>query len=280
MDIDNLRTFLEVCRTRHFGHASRHLFVTQSAISSRIRLLEEELGAELFTRARNNIQLTKAGKKLQKFAESIVLDWEEAKQRIALEEKEQIVLSVGSISTLWDILLQTWIQRMMTAMSNLAFRGETLNSESLIRGLLARIIDVGFIFEPPQIAELLSQEVAVIELVMVSTKQGESALEATKNGYVMVDWGTAFSINHARWFPDIPIPQLQLDLGRLVVDMLLKKGGAAYLAKPMIQGLIKQKKIFVVEDAPVFNRFAYAVYSNKNENIPIIEKSLEYVKNI
>ena len=41
MDIDLLRTFLEVYRTRHFGRTAENLYLTQSAVSARIRLLEE-----------------------------------------------------------------------------------------------------------------------------------------------------------------------------------------------------------------------------------------------
>ena len=42
MDIEILKTFLEVARVRHFGKASESLFITQSAVSARIRLLEEK----------------------------------------------------------------------------------------------------------------------------------------------------------------------------------------------------------------------------------------------
>ena len=64
MDIDLLKTFLEVEKTRHFGRAANNLYLTQSAVSARIRLLEETLGVTLFIRHRNNIQLTKKGERL------------------------------------------------------------------------------------------------------------------------------------------------------------------------------------------------------------------------
>ena len=50
MDIGVLKTFLEVNRTRHFGQAADNLFLTQSAVSARIRLLEQTLGVPLFSR--------------------------------------------------------------------------------------------------------------------------------------------------------------------------------------------------------------------------------------
>ena len=99
MDIDLLRTFLEVQRTRHFGHAAKSLFVTQSAVSSRIRLLEEMVGAQLFTRTRNDIQLTSAGKRLLKTAEAILHLWEEAKGTINQTEEDQQLLVVAGLTS-------------------------------------------------------------------------------------------------------------------------------------------------------------------------------------
>ncbi|MEI4270070.1 MAG: LysR family transcriptional regulator, partial [Candidatus Dasytiphilus stammeri] len=56
-----LKTFLEVSRTLHFGKAAELLYLTQSAVSFRIRQLENQLGVILFTRHRNKIRLTAAG---------------------------------------------------------------------------------------------------------------------------------------------------------------------------------------------------------------------------
>lgn len=47
MDTELLKTFLEVSRTRHFGRAAEALYLTQSAVSFRIRQLENQLGVNL-----------------------------------------------------------------------------------------------------------------------------------------------------------------------------------------------------------------------------------------
>ncbi|SUC17946.1 transcriptional regulator HdfR [Proteus mirabilis] len=44
MDTELLKTFLEVSKTRHFGRAAESLYLTQSAVSFRIRQLETQLG--------------------------------------------------------------------------------------------------------------------------------------------------------------------------------------------------------------------------------------------
>lgn len=81
MDTELLKTFLEVSRTRHFGRAAESLYLTQSAVSFRIRQLENQLGANLFTRHRNNIRLTPAGERLLPYAETLMSTWQLAKKR-------------------------------------------------------------------------------------------------------------------------------------------------------------------------------------------------------
>ena len=74
MDTELLKTFLEVRKTRHFGRAAQNLYITQAAVSARIKQLEESLGATLFIRKRNNIQLSSEGERLVPHAQMMLLD--------------------------------------------------------------------------------------------------------------------------------------------------------------------------------------------------------------
>ena len=97
MDINDFRTFLEVSRTRHFGQSARNLCVTQSAVSARIRQLEEALGKQLFIRQRNNIQLTPAGEQLLSYAEIITIAWSSARQTIGYKKDKRPVTRVSIV---------------------------------------------------------------------------------------------------------------------------------------------------------------------------------------
>lgn len=72
MDFDQLETFLEVARHLSFSRAADKRFRTQPAISSQIRLLEEEVGAKLLDRSGGKVSLTASGKLFQKFAEELL----------------------------------------------------------------------------------------------------------------------------------------------------------------------------------------------------------------
>lgn len=274
MDIGLLRTFLEVQRTRHFARAARNLFVTQSAVSARIKLLEETLGVKLFTRKRDDIQLTAHGKHLLKSAETIVNLWEEARQSITLVGQEQKRIVVGGLPSLWDIFLSDWVTTLHEKMAPLALRSETHSQDALIQGLLGKTVDVGFMYEPPPLKELTVTEMAPVELIMVSDKPNQSAPEAVGEGYFLMDWGTAFLTEHARWFPELPPPMMQFDRGRLALDSLLRFGGSAYLARPMVEEDLRAGRLHQVEDALSFQRTAFAVYSGKSHILSVIEEAL------
>jgi DNA-binding transcriptional LysR family regulator len=72
MDFDQLETFLEVARHLSFSRAAEKRFRTQPAISSQIRLLEEEVGAKLLDRSGGKVSVTASGKVFLKFAGELI----------------------------------------------------------------------------------------------------------------------------------------------------------------------------------------------------------------
>ncbi|MBZ5574435.1 MAG: LysR family transcriptional regulator [Acidobacteriia bacterium] len=72
MDFDQLETFIEVARLTSFSRAAEKRFRTQPAISSQIRLLEEEVGARLLDRSGGKVSVTASGKVFLKFAEELL----------------------------------------------------------------------------------------------------------------------------------------------------------------------------------------------------------------
>ena len=72
MDLDQLRTFLEIVRLKSFSKAAQTCFRTQPAISAQVRQLEQELSTSLFERLGTRIALTPAGRIFADFAEQIL----------------------------------------------------------------------------------------------------------------------------------------------------------------------------------------------------------------
>ena len=269
MDIGLLKAFLEVYSSRHFGRAAKNLFISQSAVSARIRQLEDELGIRLFTRDRNNIELTSAGKKFLIYAENILNTWNRARQEIAIPEGVDTLLSVAALPSIWDIFLENWLTWVHKNNTTTALQASAMGSDSLMRNLLDGTVDLGFVFDPPKMPQLLVKELIPVPLIMVSSKAGLSAEEAVNENYIFVDWGTSFGIIHARQYPDIPPPMLRTSVGKVALGFLNGCGGAAYLPEAMVSECLGAS-LHRVEAAPIIHKDAYAVYSqssNKQETI-------------
>lgn len=82
MDTQNLRAFLLVAETGSFSVAAEKLHLTQPAVSKRIALLEDQLGAGLFDRIGRNVGLTEAGTALLPHAKSVQRELEAAERSV------------------------------------------------------------------------------------------------------------------------------------------------------------------------------------------------------
>ncbi len=274
MDIELLRTFLEVARTRHFGKAATELCVTQSAVSARIRQLEQTIGMPLFTRNRNNIQLTPEGRQLQKHAEIIVQVWARARQETGLGAEFTRGLAIGATLDLWETLLVRWLQRLRIHMPETALLVESGTADLLIRKLLDSVIDLAVLFEPPQAPDLEIRALGVINLVLAATRRGLKVDEACRSGYILVDWGTAFARNHARLFPDLPAPALHTNQGLLARRYLDHSDGAAYLPEQMLSTEHGGRRLYRVKMAPQIERPVFAVFRTGSDREDAIVEAL------
>lgn len=276
MDVDALKTFLEVNRTRHFGQAADNLYLSQSAVSARIRMLEQEVGVPLFTRQRNNIQLTAAGQRLLQYAENILTTWHRAKQEIGTNEAAQVPFTIGIMPSLWDILLQPWISYMQETLPDLILHAESNEPVVLMRRIKEGTMDLAFCFDYPQSSDVEIVEIMQIPLVLVSSAPGLTREQALSKHYMLVDWGTSFANAHAHHYASMPAAHMRLAFGRMAKDLMLSREGSAYLAEPMVQDELRKKKLFRVKDAPVISRGAYAAYSRENEKAATIQHALKF----
>lgn len=281
MDVELLKTFLEVQQTRHFGRAAENLFITQSAVSARIRQLEDELGVRLFMRDRNNIQLTTAGQKLLHHAEAIIAGWNRARLDVAISDDVGQHIAMAAVPNLWTIFIPEWLQLVQQQHTDTAISADALSAEVIIRKILDRALDFGFVFEPPRLPELEIIKVCEFQLILVSSEKGRNVDEALSQNYIYVNWGGDFSHHHARLFSAPPAPGMRIGLGTTALQLLLSgTRGSAYLAKPLVNTALNSKKLHPVSGAPAIDRQVYALYRQDTDRRSVIRELLTLVEQI
>ena len=277
MDIELLRTFLELNRTRHFGRSAEALFVTQAAVSSRLKSLEQQLGVTLFERSRREMRLTPEGARLVRHSEKLIASWRAARQDVSLAgASEQLV--IGGSLRLWDVLLQRWLHDLRRAYPTLAIIAESQTPDFLTRKLIDGTLDVAILLEPAQLDIMQIREVATVDFILVSSVPELSVDQALDENYVFVDWGLSFGLEHRRTFPDAPESMTRVSHAKMALEYISLVGGSAYLPRRMVDKDIELGLLHEVESAPVFSMPAYATYPVRSTRLELIEKSLQLVR--
>lgn len=275
MKIELLKTFLEVSRTLHFRIASENLFITQSAVSARIKLLEDDLGVLLFDRSQKHLKLTSEGNRLIKHANEILFMWQKTKQDVGIADSDTHQLVIGSMMSIWDIVLQDWLKKIHRNLEDVSLLTNTYSPLELRKSVLSRVVDIAFLFEPPFVEDLVTEKVATVPLHLVTTEPNEISEIFSLDNYIMVDYGDAINSQHLREFQDAPPAKHFMSQPRIALNFLLDAGGSAYLPRQMAFEFIESKKLFYVENAPVYSREVYAAYLAKSQKVDIIKQAIQ-----
>lgn len=260
MDIELVRTFLEVNRLRHFARAAERLFVTPAAVSARIRLLEDHVGARLFTRSRNNIRLTAAGQRFLPHAENMVRSWNRAMLSVGSPGEQVELVALGSLHSIWDVLLGGWLPQVYGQLPELVLQVDLLTSQAVVARVREQSLDLGLLYEPPRASDLWVEPVAAVELVLVSDRPGLGTTDELP-GYVHVDWGMQYAMTLSKSLPELPDPALRVDSPEVAYDFLRSCGGTAYLPGPAVRGDLENGRLFPVAGAPVIERPVFLIES-------------------
>ncbi len=105
MELRQLHYFVTAAKVEHFTVAARQLNIVQSALSSAIKALEEELDAKLFVRSTRQVRLTPAGRTLLEKAQIVLDAAQEARDSVkAVQDARRGKIGIGTVQGLSPFL--------------------------------------------------------------------------------------------------------------------------------------------------------------------------------
>ena len=276
MDVRFLSTFLEVAQTRHFGKAAENLYLTQSAVSARIRLLEEYFNTSLFIRNRNSIQLTSAGEKLIPYAESLSSTLSDARK--ALNEVDVDYLVCGATPNACELFLNDALIQMNVNFPDLSIRAEMLNTEQLSRQLHERIIDIAFSTEPLKSDDVENVPIDSATLGLYSS-DGTNVEDELKK-YVHIEWNVKTSESLYQKYPVARRAAFKTGSLSIATNYIRSKGGCVLLTENLASRLNVIKNIELIESMEKLSVTTYLVYLKDIKNSSLSEFITFYRSNI
>ena len=149
MNLRDLRYFVALADTRHFGKAAERSFVSQPTLSAQIKKLETYLGVQLIERQPRKVTLTETGAKILPLARRIL---QESDEIVSMARNEHDPLSgklkVGLIPTIGPYLLPLIARKLRKQLPRLKLLLYEYQTQPLLEKLRAGDIDLGILALP------------------------------------------------------------------------------------------------------------------------------------
>ena len=146
MDLIKFKSFLTVAKFGSFSKAAEVLYFSQPAISAHIKELEHEYDTRLFNRFGRNIELTRSGKALIYYVESILDTFEDSKNALNnLKDAGEGQISIGTSSLPGAHIIPEYLSMYKLKYPDVTFN-MTVSKAVRIREMVAKKkLDIGII---------------------------------------------------------------------------------------------------------------------------------------
>ena len=147
MDLHELRLFLHLSSSLHFGKTSQACHLSPSALSRTIQRLEDEAGLPLFVRDKRSVSLSDAGHLFRRFARETIDRWEHFQNSLADEELRGEIILYGSVTAANGVLADLFA-RFRGLHPNIHLRLETGDSAQAIEKIVDGTADLAVAAKP------------------------------------------------------------------------------------------------------------------------------------
>ena len=267
-----IETFLEIVNTRNISSAADNLFMSQSALSSRLNALEEELGVVLFKRSKGSryVQLTRHGEQFIPIAERWMMLLNDTS---ALSSDYTQSIRVGSIDSVNALLLYPLYSRLVNSCLQLKIEIVTQPSRAIYDHMINRDYDFGLVAIKSHRTDVIVKPLFSMEMC-VAMKCGDninsfsSPYDLDPECEIHMDLGPEIKVWHDRYFAS-DAHQLSIDSFQLMEQCLLVPGRWALIPSNIYRTISARNKSIIKcsmgqHRLPV--RTCYCVY-HKNSDI-------------
>ncbi len=254
IDID---VFFEIVKKGSIQQAATTLFMSSSAVSQRLNILENELGIQLFERGKGIKEtiLTTQGKEFYKIALDIKFNFE---QSLSLKEQtSHPYISIASVDSLIADVLMPLYEKLIYSPPYFKMHLRCYHSDNIYPKVETHNVDMGFaLFDLKRtnikVKPILSDDMVLI--VSPHSKITDKTIHTDMlNPYkeislglreeIYMGWGPKFREWHTKWFDNTIIPMVSAS--SLHWSSLFFKGGDFWSIVPRCNA-IGMKKIYGV----------------------------------
>ena len=170
MNIEYLRFFYEVASVKSISKVANNSHISQPALSQQIHKLEDNLGYKLLDRSNKGVQLTEAGKIVEKYAKNILKVYENMLVDLKDISNNNKAIRIDAFPTMATYALPCTIYMIKEKYSNYNYYLNSDYSQKVESNIINDVCDVGFIEGAPDNNDLFYSSVGRDRMVIVAGK--------------------------------------------------------------------------------------------------------------
>jgi DNA-binding transcriptional LysR family regulator len=293
MNLEYLRTYLEVIKLGSFSEVAKKLSISQPAVSFQIQKLEQELGVRLIDRRQKKLLITEAGKRLLVFAElfdkehkTLVHDLEHLREEVT----GNLIVAASTIPG--DFILPPILSEFKRQHPAVDIQVAVTDSARVIEAVKSDEYDIGFCGVFPEDQDLEAVKIAEDEIMLIvfpehpfAVRKQVSFLEVSAEPLIFREptSGTQRSVEalllNAGFDMSRCKPTLVLGTTEAVVTAVEAKLGIAFVSnlaikKSVTLGLVKELRI----EGITLKRDFFCIYRKQRVVSRLLEEFINFVR--
>lgn len=238
-----VEAFLTVCRCGSITKAAEQLFINQSSLSTKIKLLENEVGCPLIERGKGarRLSLTDEGRRFYEMA----LKYEElVGEMLSVGRKIPVTLRVSAVNSIGTYIFSPVYERFMQRMPDVVLEVQDMITKLVYDSLENGLTDVAFTVQKLELKRVVSCPVFSEKMAFICQRDSEYpervALEDidVKNE-IYIKWCFEFMGWHDEIFGTEIDPHIRLDLMSQLELFMKKKNAWAIVPASVAEALEK-----------------------------------------
>ncbi|WP_052141104.1 LysR family transcriptional regulator [Pseudoalteromonas piratica] len=267
MDIKVFKTFIAVAENKHFGKAAEQLYITQAAVSARIKQLEEYYNTPMFIRDKNNLTLTPAGSALLPFAHLVIEQIDQSKTVVGSASKQKELFNIAATPNVWDAFLSGHMSEMNARLNSVVVGTEISVREAIQRKLDDKSLSIAFLTDPIKDSDFTNTLIGHFDITLVGT---EAEFRDDVSNYIFVDWGITFAKEHTSQHKVQAMHRTSTAV--IAFDLMLAHSGFAYLPTHLVQGHIDEGRLYNIASSMQLTRPVYLTHKKSAPQAALIEE--------
>lgn len=145
MQVEHIILFSKIANEKSISKVAAASHISQPALSQQMQRLEEEVGLKLFERSNRGIELTDAGRVMQKYAHQLIRSYDSFREEIDNLQHNSGTYRIASTSVAGNYTLPCTLFKLKNKFQKFQFSLSSMPSKEVVRQILDDRADVGFV---------------------------------------------------------------------------------------------------------------------------------------